>query len=226
MAKLQGPLHSDHAKGSVSGLTFREYRGLATVTRRPRSVFRVNPLQSNVRSILGQLSKSWGFLTEEQRQAWRDWAAVNPVPDGFGGTFQLDGNQAYIMLNHTAVRLADWDAMQELPPEAYCPATVDTLVAEDGVASGEVKLTWTTMGEPLVTDFHEIHHTKGFQSPGRVAVENHYRSQGLHPSGTTYTLTVTGLELNLWYWFRVRYVDAYGQRSNWLRVQWQSPTIP
>ena len=40
MAKVAGPLHSDHVKGSISGMQFSEYRGLAICKRKLRPVDR------------------------------------------------------------------------------------------------------------------------------------------------------------------------------------------
>jgi len=221
MAKILGPLHSDRVKGSISGMTFREYRGMSTVVRRPRPVDRRTTLLSNNRSIFGYLSRKWSLIPLADRLLWSDFAATHPRSNGMGGTFQLDGNQMFMSLNHTSIRLGGAAGEFATPPIIESPAEVDTLVAVEGVAEGGVTLTWTVLGTADAGDFIEVQLAGPFNSPGRVSIGSRFKYQS-DQIGTLLTLEVTGLQPAAWYWFRVRYVDISGQISNWVGDQSQS----
>jgi hypothetical protein len=152
---------------------------------------------------------------EADRILWDLWARANPRPNGFGGQFQIDGMQAYMMLNHTAVRLGGWAKKKSQPPVASLPATVDTLAVVPNVAAGCVDLTITKLGTGLAADYVEIHIAGQFQSPGRRAVESRFVYL-LDIAGNTGTSFVGNLQSDAWYWFRARYVGADGQTSNWV----------
>jgi len=225
MAKVLGPLHSDRVKGSISGTTFREYRGQASVARRCNPVKRVNTVLSNVRSIFSYLSKKWGTLLLSDRILWSDYAAAHPVPNGMGGTFQLDGNQYFMKLNHTAIRIGGAGEERLQPPVTEPPAVIDTLVATSGVAVGEIVLDWTFLGTPSVNDFVEIQYAGPFNSPGRVSVSSRYKYVADMP-GNSITYSIQNLQGAAWYWARVRYITADGQVSNWVADQSMANSTP
>jgi len=224
MAKVLGPLHSDHVKGSFSGLTYREYRGLATTTRRPRPVRRISRPLSDVRSILAYLCRSWNNLDISQQAAWKAYAQNHPTPNGFGGSFMLDGNQMFIKLNALAIRLFSLSVFYDMPPIDDSPAVVDTLVASAGAASGEIKLDWTHLGIPAADDANEIQLTRYFDSSGRAAVESAFRFHST-TSGNIITSTISDLVPDGWYWARVRYVTQRGQVTNFVWSQAQAKVV-
>jgi hypothetical protein len=172
-------------------------------------------MQSDNRSIFGELSRMWGREIDTDRALWDEWAKANPQPNGFGGTFQLDGNQAYMMLNHTAVRLGGWVAKKSQPPVATLPATVDTLSAVGGVPVGTIVCTTTKLGTGVATAYTEFHIAGQFQSPGRRSIESRFKYVA-DVAGNVDTYTITGLQSNVWYWVRARYVGLDGQVSNWV----------
>lgn len=55
--------------------------------------------QTLARSIFGVISRMWGALTQEQRDAWKNWGAANPKTDQFGDSRPLTGRQAFISVN-------------------------------------------------------------------------------------------------------------------------------
>lgn len=55
--------------------------------------------QTLTRSIFGVISRMWGSLTQEQREAWKTWGAENPKTDQFGDSRPLTGRQAFISAN-------------------------------------------------------------------------------------------------------------------------------
>lgn len=179
---------------------------------------------SIVQHILVHLSRKWGLLTPSNRANWANWAANNPQPDGFGGTFQLDGNQAFMKLNHTAIRLFTSTAEQADPPTAEPPAVVDTLVAGD-IIPGGFTLTWTHLGTPVLTDLNEVSLAGPFDSAGRTSIENRFRYYSDVP-GTNVQKSITDLREGAWYWARVRYVCKDGQVTPWIRAQVKTGVTP
>jgi hypothetical protein len=218
LAKILGPLHSDRVKGSVSGVTYREYRGQASGARRGRPVRRQTTVLSNIRSIFSYLSKKWGTLSAADRQMWTDYAAAHPVPNGMGGTFQLDGNQYFMKLNHTCIRIGGAGGEAALPPVSEPPAVVDSINVGTGIGANTIDVTWTCLGTPDAGDFAEVQYAGPFNSAGRMSVGSRFKYFSDLP-GTTLLETVTGLQADAWYWVRVRYITFDGQVSNWVYGQ-------
>jgi len=218
MAKIVGPLHSDHVKGSMSGITFREYRGMAVASRKLRPVERNRSVQPNNRAILSAIARAWGSVTAPDRALWDAYAVTHPFPNGFGGTFQLDGNQMFMAINHNAVRMGTWASLKQQPPATGLTIVVDVLTATALVPVGSIKLDWTLMGNGLPTDNIEVRYAGPFTSPGRRAIKARL-SFKVSAAGNSPTTTVTGLQSNAWHWFAVRYVRADGLHSAWQYVQ-------
>ena len=221
MAKVLGPMHSDRVKGSFSGATFREYRGMSTVVRRARPVKRGTTMLSNNRSIFGWLARHWGSVDADDRALWTAYAASHPRSNGMGGTFQLDGNQMFMSLNHTAIRIGGIAKYLDTPPVVELPATIDTLIAVSGAASGEIDLDWTYVGTEDASDFVEIQYAGPFNSPGRIAVSNRFR-YWVDLAGNIKTYTMDTLQPEAWYLIRVRYIGFNGVISNWVYDQAQA----
>lgn len=215
MAKVLGPLHSDHVKGSVSGITFREYRGLSTTTRRPIRPIVIIRFLPNIRAILSYLSRQWGDLSADHRQAWKDYASGHGVPNGLGGTFILDGNQMHMKLNHTAIRLGGYVAYQTMPPTADSPAVCDVFTCSTGPAEGQITADWTHLGTPVAADTNEVDISLPFPSPARNPGSSRFRSKNL-VTGTNVTCLVDGLQAGMNYVLRIHYVTAAGQKTTYL----------
>lgn len=215
MARVLNPLYSEDAKGSVGGLTFTKCPAGNVVKGKAGPVTRSGVYKQSNRARVGWLSRKWGTLTDEARNSWKAWAEDHPEPDGFGGTFIMSGINAFVKLNFNAMRLQTPAAYYGLPPEDECPASLNSLTASTGVgAAGDVDLVWTHNGVGEAEDFNEIQIAGPFLSPGRKEVYSRFRFIQL-TSGTLLLATVSGLDVGMWYWFRVRYVDDFGQVSAW-----------
>jgi len=224
MAVVQNPFMSMKARGSVGGMTATRANVGPVMKLKARIPLRNRKGQPQIRSVLGWCSRQYGSLTAGQRAEWEAYATNHPYPDGFGGTFILTPEQMYIALNVVAVRLGESSMLQTSPPTDPPAASVIKLIPSDGVASGEVVLTWTHAGTGAAADYMDCQRAGPFQSQGRVEIHNRYRETAL-TAGNILTFTYTGLLAEMWYWFRVRYVDQYGQVTNWVNAQWQAPTV-
>ncbi|MBA7694668.1 hypothetical protein ES703_103281 [subsurface metagenome] len=215
MPVVQGPFMSVAARGSAFGMTASWTRGGPVMKRKARPSTKYEPHQNTARSVLGWLSRQWGELTTEQRDSWDAWAIDHPGTDKFGDPFIMSGFNAFVMLNHTAVRFGGGTAMQVLPPEDPPPASVGSFAANTGVGvPGDVDLVWGVLGAGVGTDKYEIQVAGPFQSMGRKSVEARFAFES-SVAGDVELVTVSGLDEGMWYWFRVRYVDEFGQITAW-----------
>lgn len=219
MAVVKNPFLSTDARGSVSGLTASYSRGGNTVRRKSKPTKHYLPRLSTNRSILGYVSRRWATLSDPQRDEWGAYALDHPGVDRFGDPFIMSGINAFMMLNHKAIRLWNASHYSEVPPAADPVSAVFVLTSVTGaVDPGDVDLSWTELGTGIVTDYYEIWMAGPFQSPGRVQIDNRY-SFKLHVSGNVLLSTVSGLAEGFWYWFKVRYIDASGQITAWVTDQ-------
>ena len=219
MARVQNPLMSGRAKGSVGGITFADWKGLPCVRRLPIPARRMRTTQPKNRSLLGFLSREYGTLTDVQRDLWETYALNHPHPDGFGGTFIMSGQNMYIRLNHTAIRLDDKDALQTTPPTDPPPASIYIFTAATGITNpGDVDLVWDHNGTTDADDWNEIRIAGPFQSPARQEVHSRFRTISVN-TGVATMLTISDLVEDTWYWFNIRYVDKFGQITAWMTAQ-------
>ena len=215
MARVLNPLMSGKAKGSIGGITFADWKGLPVVRRIPIPARRMRRTQPANRSLLGFLSREYGTLSNGDRLLWEQYALNHPQDDDFGGTFIMSGQNAYIMLNHTAIRLGLIGKLQTSPPTDPPPATITGFVVETGETSpGDIDLVWAHAGSPVVTDWNEIRQAGPFQSPARQEVHSRFRFIS-KPTGEVSMLTISNLVEKTWYWFLIRYVDEFGQKTAW-----------
>lgn len=215
MARVLNPLMSVEAKGTVAGFVFGRGPGGPQVRKKGTPAERVRGQQARNRSLMGILSREWGDLTDVQRENWRTFAINNPQPDGFGGTFIMSGINAYIHLNYVAIRIDDWTAKQDNPPVDEVPATIAAFTAITGITNpGECDLEVTLDGVGEASDFVEFQIAGPFLSKGRVEVHSRYKFTA-SIAGNTTTETIADLVEGAWYWFRARYIDEFGQVTNW-----------
>ena len=219
MARVLNPLFSEDAKGSVGGLTFTKSPAGNVCKKKAGPVQRSEPYKQSNRSRLGFLARSWGGLTQEQRNSWKDWAIDHPQPDRFGGTFIMSGINAYCQLNFNAMRLGLPSDRQDLPPADECPASLDTMEVVVGtVAAGDIIANWTHNGIADVGHYNEVQLAGPFLSPGRKEVYSRFRYVSA-AAGNVLTKTIEDLDIGMYYWVRVRYVDDRGQVSAWMYGQ-------
>jgi hypothetical protein len=221
MAKVLNPLMSQEAKGSLGAMTFSMWHGMPTVRGKATPARRMRPVQTLNRARLGFLARQWGTLTEINRGLWRVWASNHPQSDGFGGTFLMTGEQAFIMMNQVAVRAFSLASGLLVPPLAGVVSGVATLTLTQGAVAAGFVVSWTALAGNIVGDKFEIGIAGPFQSPGKIAVEGKFRLYN-STTGIVLTTPVTGQQASAWYFARVRYTDSTGQVSAWVQDQIQA----
>lgn len=223
--RILGAFGGSGARGSVNGLTFSMNRGQQVVRRKAIPVRRIRDVQPGNRSRLGFLSREWGMLTEANRELWRQWALDHPLPDGFGGTKLVTGQNWFTLINIQLMTSQATNNYSAAPPVANMSVGISTLVAEAGVAAGDITLNWTSYGGPVAGDKVAVDVAGPFASPGVFDTQGKYKNI-FFVNGNLLTKVMTGFVELGWYWFRVRLIDASGQASAWLVVQFQALDTP
>lgn len=138
MAKLSPILGG--LSGSIAGNTFAHNRGGQYVRQRSIPVNPTTTKQSAIRNIISITSSGWNGLTQPQRDAWAQWAALNPVVDSLGQTVQLTGHQAFVGLNSRLALAAV--AAVTTPPAGVGPPDLTGATAVL-TAPGSIAVTYT-----------------------------------------------------------------------------------
>lgn len=208
MAKLIGPLHSAEARGRVSGLIYNTWRGIAyakafCAAAQPRS-----QRQLQIRAWSMEFVRTWGRLTQAQRDAWNAYAVAHPEIDWTGNPKRLTGLNWYL---RCSVRLADMGAaIQPLPPITAAPGSPAAFVAADGVLQSV--LTWTaTGGTDMTLDAWII----GPHSAGILAKIERCKHEA-YADGETGTETITGLFPGVYTIFARMIDEDNGLASTWV----------
>jgi len=203
VAKIQfGNIVAD-ARNAVGGVVYSRNTWGAYIRQKVSPVQPRTPRQVEMRANLTELSKRWGtVLTEEQREAWRQFAAAFPIVDVFGNTVSLTGIAAYQRVNRVRAILG-------LPPLDDPPANMD-VVAPDSV-SLDISYTGTPPAlslrvvftpSPAPSGHHvEVWATKGL-SPGRAFVSSELRLVAVSPAGQSSP-----------YDFTAQYLARFGEPS-------------
>jgi hypothetical protein len=121
MAKIQLSAFLNQIRGSVSGSTFSKNHNGIYVKSKSNPINPDTTRQQLVRSQLSSVSKSWGSLTDEQREGWKNKAASEwAYQDALGETKRYSGNQLFNKLNMQLVT-ADLPLIED----AVSPADID-----------------------------------------------------------------------------------------------------
>jgi hypothetical protein len=219
MAVVKNPFLSTDARGSLSGMTATVVKGGLALKRKMKPARRPRSPVANVRTLLGYLARQWGELTDAQRSQWEQWALDHPQTDKFGDPFIMSGMNAYVQLNHTAVRLGLIAAYSATPPEDPPASSLETLTVVQGATNpGDIDLDWTHLGTGDASDYVECQIAGPFQSEGKVSVQSRF-TYVTKVAGDLTSHTLAALVEGFWYWVRCRYVAADGQTTAFLMGQ-------
>lgn len=142
------------ASGSLGGTTFSH--NSAGMYMRSRSI-PTNPntsQQQTIRNAVSLLANRWTtILTEQQRDAWRLWAANVPQTNRLGDQFFLSGQQAYIQNNAPKLQASNplYTPFQDFPLTGLAAQISDnapnTFVRAE---TGPISITAEDMGAGII----------------------------------------------------------------------------
>lgn len=149
-------------RGSLGGITFSRNKGGNYARLRAKPTDPSSAAQMNMRTAMNNVSRVWSqFLTEEQRNAWNEYAALNPVPSRLGGWLTLSGHQFFCGLNSRLVMVGS--AMQLVPPTTNAPSAVSITATGDEISQ---QLTIDFAPAPLPSGHRLICWWTGWRRPG------------------------------------------------------------
>lgn len=182
---LINPIHGDMS-GSVGDNVFSHNKGGRYVRTRAIPINPTSTKQTAARASLGSIAASWNTLTDLQRTAWKDWAALNPVVNRLGLPQIVSGINAFIQCNARLQQQgfafnadppvnpgpAQFDTPSATPT---APDSIDVDVASGTLGTGEQLLLWMTL--PAL--------------PGRDPNFNQARLVGYSAVAATFPITFT-----------------------------------
>jgi hypothetical protein len=92
--------------GSVGGLTFQANSSGSIVRQRPSIAGALTEAQQARNIVFSDASNGWNTLTESQRTAWNDFAALHLKTDYFGTQTKLSGRNWYMSLYINAIGIS------------------------------------------------------------------------------------------------------------------------
>jgi hypothetical protein len=135
-------------------------------------------------------------LSEEQREAWRQFAAAFPVVDVFGNTVALTGIAAYQRVNRVRAILG-LSPLDDPPAnmDVVAPESVELQIAWEGEPAGlHLKVAFTP--SPTPTNHRlQVWATKGL-SPGRAFVSSELRLIAVAPANQASPFDFTAFYLD------------------------------
>jgi len=162
------------ASGSIGGTTYLRSAGALVRQARPRPTNANSPHQRAVRNFFGVTANAWSnLLSQPQRDAWSNYAALSPVTGRFGDPLTLSGHAMFRRVN--TVRLTNAHSL--LPDAPTTPGLTEhgitgvAVLKISSVMGGQI-----TIGTPWANQddgFLQVQTTR-FLPPGR-----NYYSGGL-----------------------------------------------
>lgn len=135
-----GPLAAA-VSGKIGGTVFSRNRGGAYLRTWAMPANPQTSFQTNIRTILSQLSSDWRTLTDAQRMQWAVWASQNPITNAIGERTILSGHQAFVQINHRV--LQSGGTQLDVPALASAPDALLTLSVAAAAGASTVGLTFT-----------------------------------------------------------------------------------
>lgn len=129
------------ASGSIGGTVFSHNRGGAYMRSRVVPVKVENTFTQEARDAMTNCSRLWAGLDYPQREAWREYAAANPVINRLGESKTLSG---HVIFNRINTRLLQQGVVTiDLPPAAAPPDPLLTLSATVAAGAGTASVVFT-----------------------------------------------------------------------------------
>lgn len=176
MAKIKFGMMMTDARGKLGGQVFSKNRSGAYVRTKVTPVNPRTSFQQANRALLGSLSSSWSFLTEQQRESWNsaveNWQRTNV----FGDLQKPTGKNLFTGLNKNRVSLFTALSANVLPPSKteFSPIAIGSATV---ASTSPFLLTIVLTSAPGSNRFFRIRATPPL-SAGTTYVTNQLRTLG------------------------------------------------
>jgi len=173
--------HLSDARGSLSGATYSKNGGTNYIRRRVKGTNVRSNSQISQRYIQAMLSRSWGELTQAERDAWDLATKTYTYSNKLGQRGTISGFQYYLKLNMPLAKLGQTLLVD--PPINHDVIGIETIVSVTATAASQ---TVAIAFAPAPTDansYVEVWATSP-QPMGRGNLNNKYTVIGSFPSAT------------------------------------------
>jgi hypothetical protein len=146
MKVLLGPMVA-RASGKIGGAVASSNRYGTYMRRNAKPTVSTTPYAQKAKSDFARVSQTWDTLSVPQMEAWRVWAANNPIVDRLGEKQVLAGNAAFGKING----LIAWagGTLLKLPPAVAAPLSLESLTLSGDIGAGAFGATFAAT--PLAT---------------------------------------------------------------------------
>ncbi len=173
-------------RGSLGGISFSRNKGGQYVRLRVKPTDPSSEAQMLMRVAMNNVSRLWSqSLTEQQREAWREYAANNQVPSRLGGWMNLSGHQWFCALNARNLRVGNPIITE--PPTVNAPSGV-TVSAVANELTSDIELTFAPA--PLPAGHRLMVWWTGWRKPGTNPNLRQARVMSISSAGQTSPWTV------------------------------------
>lgn len=139
MAIVTGPLHSSEARGAVGALVYNTYRGRAYVKARSTPLLEYTDPQIAAREMMNEVHFAWAALSDEQRDAWSQYAKDNHGCDWTGQLKTLSPWNWYAKIGYLIYN--NFGITPTLPPNPVTSYQFATLQAAQ--VGPNIEITWS-----------------------------------------------------------------------------------
>tara|TARA_Y100000310_G_scaffold3699_2_gene4578 strand:+ start:1519 stop:2268 length:750 start_codon:yes stop_codon:yes gene_type:complete len=115
MAKISFGGGIANMQGSIGGVTMTRTKGGSAARQKVKPTSKNSPAQRKAQSTLANASAGWRGLDDEQREAWKTDASLNPRVGVCGQIVTLTGQQHYVAIQ--SIYNLYGDTPPEYPPE-------------------------------------------------------------------------------------------------------------
>lgn len=154
--------------GRVASVVYSRNRGGSYVRNGTIPITVTSAPALNAKALLGALSAGYRSLTDQQRQAWREYALANPQPNRLGKLTTRTAAQVYVGIN-ARLTLAGSPSVS-VPPVSVAPGGLTNLALGLDIGAGDFEITFDP--DPLGADRHLYLRAAVVGSAGITYVQN------------------------------------------------------
>lgn len=140
MAKISFGGGIANMQGSIGGVTMSRTKGGSAARQRVKPTSKKTPAQAKAQATLANASAGWRTLTDEQREAWKTDASIQPRVGVCGQILKLTGQQHYVAVQSILSLFGD--------PPTTTPPEVDMVAFSPNLEDPSFGLTEAFFGNP------------------------------------------------------------------------------
>jgi len=216
MAVVKGPALSIDASGNVGSICYAKWRGLQIARASWSGDPTPTQLQTDQKDRVVEACAAWsGTLTDLERQSWREAARDQIRMSRVKTPYIPTGYQYFVGLSVQLLRQGM--SIKTLPP-----------VAKESFIFEYITANQLGTNNALRTRFEGREPSSPMTIQGEDWMAGPFANGGYHPQPYDYRFVefrsitsgnlYSGLEVEKYYWFKMRWIDESGRVGNWFEI--------